>query len=452
MVYQPLPPGFQGNIQKLLDLGLSKVAAGRPVSGQIISDEGGGRATVMIGGRQLTLNLGTGRVSVGQSFTAQLAGGRLVISLGSQQTSVPVESLVGQSVPRPLPAILSSLGAPTTPSAQVIAQSLLAAQIPLSAEVIKVLAEILPQITSKDAAVLVFLFSRGLPIRAEMFPTIQRLMGNRSKIGQGLAELDQGLDRLERKLDALEDRVVAIQRRQELADRRRNLSREFLGWTGDDSEEEKKQLAKGMEEAVERQSSSAEAVRFAGADGARLALSVYDLYIYLLALQQIEGLGLEISISSVLDKVNNLYEALAGQNLHNLPQDDPEQPHTFFFQVPIILEGEARTLELAYRQHSRHPEDGGVLTIRLELSQLGPIKIALDIRNEMLSVTITVTSADLKARIEPELGILQEALDNAGFRVASIGVVHGVVPSTLREEVPETAVLSRPPRGLDLRA
>lgn len=451
MVHQAPPPGFQNHIQKLLDLGLSKVAAGRPVTGQIVADEGAGRATVIIGGRQFSLNLGTGRVSVGQSFTAQLLEGRLVIRLGSQHTSLPVESLLGQSTPRPLSAVLSSLGAPTTPSAQAIAQSLLAAEIPLSAEVIRALIEILPQVTGRDVAVLAFLLSRGLPISAEMLPNVQRLLGNRSRIGEGLAELGRGLHRLEHELDALEDRVVAIQRRKELANRRQNLNRQFLEWKGDDSEQKKEELAKGLEQSLKRQSTTPEAVRFAGATGAELALSLYDLYIYLLHLQQVEGLAVQASIPLLLGEVNDLYQALAGQSLRNLPENDPEQPPLFFFQVPITLEGEPRTLELLYRQHSRHPEDGGTLTIRLELSQLGPIKIAFDLREGVLSVTMTVTSTHIKEAIERELGTLQEALMHAGFRVAAVSVVHGVVPSTLREEAPETAIPSRVPKGLDIR-
>jgi hypothetical protein len=327
----------------------------------------------------------------------------------------------------------------------------LAAEIPLSAEVIKALIEILAQVTGRDLAVLAFLFSRGLPISAETVPTVQRLLANRSRIGQELAQLDRGLAQLERELDALEDRVVAIQHREGLADRRQNLNREFLQWTGGGTDEEKAKLAKDLEASVKGQSTSAEAVRFAEADGARLALSLYDLYVYLSRLQHVEGLGLEAHISLLLGQLNDLYEGLASQNLRNLPLNDPEQPPLFFFQVPIILEREARTLELLYRQHSRHPEDGGILTIRLELSKLGPIKITLDFREGMLSVTICVTTADLKKAIEPELGRLREALVNTGLRIASIGVVHGLVPSTLREETLDTAAVAQPPRGLDLR-
>ena len=60
MVYQAFPAGFQSNISKLLELGLSKVAAGRPMSGQVISDEGGGRATVMLGRAAAESELGNG--------------------------------------------------------------------------------------------------------------------------------------------------------------------------------------------------------------------------------------------------------------------------------------------------------------------------------------------------------------------------------------------------------
>ena len=224
-----------------------------------------------------------------------------------------------------------------------------------------------------------------------------------------------------------------------------------MQWQGEDSQENKEKLAEDLQRSVKGQSTSAEAVRFSGASGAQLALSLYDLYLYLQQIQGMDLLGSEIPFSLLLNQVNEAYEALAGQNLHNLPSGDPDRPVVYFFQIPIILEGEERTLELLYRQHSHHPEEGGALTIRLELSQLGPIKIAFDLREGMLSVTITVTRGDLKESIEPELESLREALSRGGFRVASVGVVHGVVPSTLREEAPETAVPTRPPKGLDLR-
>ncbi|MFH1740498.1 MAG: flagellar hook-length control protein FliK [bacterium] len=450
MVYQALPPGAQNNIAKLLDLGLSRIAAGQPVSGQILADEGGGKATVLLGGRQFTLNLGTGQAAVGQSFTAQLSEGRLVIHLGSQQASVPVESLVGQSTPRPLAAVLSNLGAPTGPVAQAVAHAFLTSGMPLSAEAIKTLVMVLPQLSSGDVSALSFMFSRGLPISPEGLQIVQRTLDNRTRIGERLAEIDRGLGKVERQLDAMQDRVVAIQRRDELDDRRRNLRREFVQWAGDNSQEGKEKLAEELERSVKGQSTSAEAVQYAGASGAHLALSLYDLYLYLLQLQQMDILGSEIPFSLLMNQVNEAYEALAGQNLHNLPDEDPDRPPIFFFQIPIVLEGEERTLELLYRQHSHHPEDGGALTIRLELSQLGPIKIAFDMREGMLSVTITVTSAELKESIEPELDTLRQALSGIGLRVASVGVVHGVVPSTLREEAPQTAMPAKPPKGLDL--
>ncbi len=451
MVYPSLPPGFNVDIQQLLDAGLSKVASGRPVAGQIIADEGGGRATVNIGGKQLSLFLGTGRVNVGQSFTAQLSQGRFLVNLGNHQTSVSLSSLIGQSTPRPLASVLSNMGAPTTPAAQNIAQALMSAGMPLSAELVSALTQVLPQVTGQDIPALAFLFGRGFPISPQTTQTTQRLLSNRSKLGEGLGELDRGLSRLQKQLDAAENRVTAIQHRDDLEDRRQNLKRQFTQWS-DGGETDKEQLAKEIEKSVQAQSSSAEAVRFAGASGAQMALALYDLYLYLIHLQELGILGQESQIASLLNQVNDLYESLAGQNLRNLPEDNPECPPVYFFQVPIVLEGENRTLELYYRQHSRNPEDGGTLVLRLDLSQLGPIKIALDLREGMLSATLTVTSPEIKQAVEAELDQLKEALEKAGLKTASVGVVCGTVPSTLREEVPETALPTQPTHGLDMRA
>ncbi len=450
MVYPSLPPGFNVDIQKLLDAGLSKMASGRSVSGQIVADEGGGRATVNIGGRQLSLFLGAGKVNVGQSFTAQLSQGRLVINLGNQQTSVSVSNLVGQSAKPPLASVLSNMGAPTTPAAQNIAQALMSAGMRLSAEVISALTQALPQVTAQDVPALAFLFGRGLPVSPQTTATTQRLLKNRSKVGEGLGELDRGLSRLQKQLDSAEDRVTAIKHRDDLEDRRQNLKQHFAEWQGG-GEGEKEELAKEIEKSVQTQASSAEAARFSGAGGAQLALALYDLYLHLIQMQELGLLGQESQIASLLNQINELYESLAGQNLRNLPQNNPEHPPVYFFQVPIVIDGEERTLELYYRQHSRNPEDGGTLVMRLELSQLGPIKVALDLREGMLSVTLTVTQPELKEAIESELDQLRESLAASGLKVASVGVVYGTVPSTLREEVPEAMPSPQPAHGLDLR-
>ncbi len=450
MVFNSLPPDFQTPFSRILDLSLSRIAEGRPVSGQVIADEGGGRATVLLGGRQFTLNLGTAQVSVGQSFTAQLIGGKLQIQFGNQSTSVPVESLIGQSTPRSLVSVLANLGAPTNAAAQAVAHSLLNSQIPLSAEAIRTLAALLPQLSATDVSTLSFLINKGMPISPSAIESVQRILDNRTKIGEKLAELDGGLGKLERQLDAIQDRVVAIQRRDELAERRRNLRQEYVVLE-EDSEEDQDELAEKLEKSVRGQSTSAEATLFSGAHGSRLGISLYDLYLYLLQLQQMQILGDEVPFSLLLQQVNELYESLAGQNLRNLPDEDPERPPTYFFQIPITLEGEDRTLELLYRQHSKNPEDGGVLSIRLDLSQFGPVKIDFNLREGMLSVTIVVSSAELKKQVEPEMDALKEALADAGFRVASVGVVHGIVPSTLREMAPQSTMPAHKPRGLDLR-
>ncbi|HPA45278.1 MAG TPA: flagellar hook-length control protein FliK [bacterium] len=451
MVFNSLPLDFQASLSRVLELSLSRIAEGRPISGQVIADEGGGRATVLLGGRQFTLNLGTAQVSVGQSFTAQLIGGKLQIQFGNQSTSVPVESLIGQSTPRSLVSVLANLGAPTSAAAQAVAHSLLNSQIPLSAEAIRTLAALLPQLSATDVSTLSFLINKGMPISPSTIESVQRILDNRTKIGEKLAELDGGLGKLERQLDAIQDRVVAIQRRDELAERRRNLKQEYVKVEEEDSEEKQEELAGKLEKSVRGQSTSAEAALFSGAHGSRLGISLYDLYLYLLQLQQMQILGDEVPFSLLLQQVNELYESLAGQNLRNLPDEDPERPPTYFFQIPITLEGEDRTLELLYRQHSKNPEDGGVLSIRLDLSQFGPVKIDFNLREGMLSVTIVVSSAELKKQVEPEMDALKEALADAGFRVASVGVVHGIVPSTLREMAPQSTMPAHKPRGLDLR-
>ncbi|HQO36218.1 MAG TPA: hypothetical protein PLG59_16260, partial [bacterium] len=340
MVFNSLPLDFQASLSRVLELSLSRIAEGRPISGQVIADEGGGRATVLLGGRQFTLNLGTAQVSVGQSFTAQLIGGKLQIQFGNQSTSVPVESLIGQSTPRSLVSVLANLGAPTSAAAQAVAHSLLNSQIPLSAEAIRTLAALLPQLSATDVSTLSFLINKGMPISPSTIESVQRILDNRTKIGEKLAELDGGLGKLERQLDAIQDRVVAIQRRDELAERRRNLKQEYVKVEEEDSEEKQEELAGKLEKSVRGQSTSAEAALFSGAHGSRLGISLYDLYLYLLQLQQMQILGDEVPFSLLLQQVNELYESLAGQNLRNLPDEDQERPPTYFFQIPITLEGE----------------------------------------------------------------------------------------------------------------
>ncbi len=451
MVFNSLPPDFQTPFSKILELSLSRIAEGRPFSGQVIADEGEGRATVMLAGRQFTVNLGTAQVSVGQSFTAQLIGGKLQIQFGNQSTSVPVESLIGQSTPRSLVSVLANLGAPTNAAAQAVAHSLLNSQIPLSAEAIRTLAALLPQLSATDVSTLSFLINKGMPISPSIIESVQRVLDNRTKIGEKLDEMDEALGKLERQLDAIQDRVVAIQRRDELAERRRNLTQQFVNLRDGDSEKNRDDLAEKLEKSVRGQSTSPEAALLSGAHGSRLGISLYDLYLYLLQLQQMQILGDEVPFSLLLQQVNNLYESLAGQNLRNLPDEDPESLPVYFFQIPVTLEGENRTLELLYRQHSKNREDGGVLSIRLDLSQFGPIRIDFNLREGMLSVTITVSSAELKKQVEPEMDTLKKALADAGFRVASVGVVHGIVPSTLRQIAPETTPPAHKPRGLDLK-
>ncbi len=448
------------------DTSLARLLSGGSQAGRILGDLGGGKASVLLGGRVFQLDLGMARIPVGQALLARLVGGQLQISLTGSQTGSGSQSAnqLGTVAARPMAAILGEFGLPSSVTNSAVASALMAAGMPLTRDVILALARALGEVEQDQSGALAFLLGRGLPISPEMLANTSRLLSQRFTLGDSLAKIMQGLRGLDESLEELGEDIIPISRKQRFQEHGEQLAKHRQSWpqpesSGDeDNLEESKPAAAELADKLEKQEGehrkNPEAAIVAGKppDQNDLAGVLLLLQQDLAALQAlIDAQGLNINLTSLLVLTQDTYEALAGERLGNIPKKDSDTPPVYYFSVPIQFEGEDRTLEFLFRQYSNRKEEGGDLILRFELSNLGPIRLQLGWREGMVTFTMRVQDEPTAESVRPELEKLQQALLGAGFRTGQLRVQSGYVPETLREEIDPDFVPPEDPQGLDVR-
>ncbi len=427
-------PQAQAIAQSAKASGLANLLKGGPVKGQVISTTAD-KAEVLLNGKQFTLPTKGAPLKAGQQILARLVGGQ--VSLAPFSASAASQSALAQS--QTIFSQLQQLGIQGG-NAQVIAQALLQAGVPINKQIILELAKILPQIGSDQAASLAFLLSRGLPVNSAMAAWFTYILKPRPSIEKSFGRLRTALN------DFINDKGLQDSIPNEMFDAIKEigeqLDRRFSNMRGQSTEEFEKEVADWFKRALSTLES-----RMQGGQG-----DPDDVILRLIRLLQqlkpyISDAGLLERWQTVLEATKDAHESLTTQAVKNLPQQSAESP-VFFGQVPIKVDGEEQTLEFRYRRNANH--DGGALEVRVELSALGQVYTHMIWREPSLRVAVNVESEPIKHHVEQALEELADALAQQGFQLDSLKVNLGDIPDTLE---PETKTEDfQTVSGLDMRA
>ena len=450
------------------DAALQRLLSGSgKATGRILSDLGGGRAAVSLAGKVFQLDLGMSKIPIGREVLARMVGGHLQLALARAGAESGAALQMGTVSARGVANILNDFGLPTSITNTAVVSALISAGIPLSRSLIVSLTGAIGEMSTEQAGALAFLLGRGLPVSPSMSANTGRLLGRRDGLGEGLARILHGLRNLDSQLGDLDEEILPVSRRQQFQEHREQLARHRPSWPfpeeepGEDEEEsaarpsDTQKLADGMskEETERRGSEEARLVQGQPPSDATLAGRLLMLQSDLASLQallELNGIGMDLNM--LMSLTQNTYEALAGERLGNTPKQDPEAPPLYYFSVPVEMEGEDRTLEFLFRQHTQNREDGGDLVLRFELSALGPVRLQLGWREGILTVGVRVEDEAIAEQVEPHIESLKSALLESGFRVGAVQVSSGRIPETLREEFePPAEGPTSIPHGLDIR-
>ncbi|MDP8245706.1 MAG: flagellar hook-length control protein FliK [Candidatus Hinthialibacter antarcticus] len=414
--------------------GLAKLLQSGPMKGQVLSSAKG-QAEVLIGGKQYTLSTKGQAFRAGQQVLARLVGGQ--VSLAPFSVSAPPAD---SSQSQALASQLQQLGVQGA-TAQVIAQALLQAGVPLNKSVLTELINILPQISADQMASLAFLLSRGMPVNAAMAAWFTYILKPRPSMEKSFERLRSAFK------DFTGDRELLGSLPTELLDALdevgEQLERRFANMQGQSNADFEKEIAEWFKRALSTLES-----RLQGGKGdpddvlLRLIRLLQDLKPHIKDAELIERW------QALHDAARDAHESLTAQAVRNIPQQSGEAP-VFFGQVPIQVDGDERTLEFRYRRE--HDQDGGTLDLRIELSALGPLHTHMLWRKPSLRVAILVESDDVQQHLDAMLHQLADGLKNMGFKVDSLQVRVGDVPETL-EPQPLQETFYEVPSGLDMRA
>lgn len=425
-------PQAQAISQQAKASGIAKLLQGGPAKAQVLSSANG-KTEVLIGGKQYSINTKGLAFRSGQQVLARLVGGQ--ISLAPFSSTSQVDAQQSQTIASQLQQLGVKGG-----NAQIIAQALLQAGIPLNKSVLIELANVLPQITNDQMASLAFLLSRGMPVNAALTAWFAYILKPRPSLEKSFERLrsafkdytgeQEFLDSLPTELlDALDEIGEQLERRHT------NLK----GQANPDFEKE-------LSEWFQRALSSLES-RLQGGKG-----DVDDVLLRLIRLLQ--ELKPFIQDESLLEKwqalheaVRDAHEAVTAQAVKNIPQQSGEAP-VFYGQIPVRVDDEEHTLEFRYRKGDDN--EGGALDLRVNMTALGSLYTHLLWRKPSLRIAIHVESEDVQQHLETSSNELADGLNTAGFKVDSIQVRVGNIPDSLEPQLPQEA-LPELTTGLDMR-
>ena len=426
-------PQAQAIAQSAKASGLAKLLQGGPMKGQVLSSASG-KAEVLIGGKQYTLPTKGQALRSGQQVLARLIGGQ--ISLAPFSSAAPqTDTSQGKAVA----SQLQQLGVQGA-NAQVIAQALLQAGVPLNKTVLMELAKMLPQIGGDQVASLVFLLSRGLPVNAAMTAWFTYILKPRPSMEKSFERLRGALKDFiggRELLDSLPTELLDA-----LDEIGEQLERRFANMQGQSSADFEKEIAEWFKRALSTLES-----RMQGGKG-----DPDDVLLRLIRILQqlkphIQDVELLERWQALHEAAREAHESITTQAVKNLTQQSAEAP-VFFGQVPVTVDGEKHTLEFRYRRNANH--EGGVLELRVELSALGPIYTHMIWRKPSLRVAVNVESEPVKLYLEQTLDELADALSTQGFQLDSLKINLGAIPDSLEPE--DEAEADQFVSGLDMRA
>jgi hypothetical protein len=151
-------------------------------------------------------------------------------------------------------------------------------------------------------------------------------------------------------------------------------------------------------------------------------------------------------LDALLERVGEAVRFLDTQQAVNLPSSDRQAIH---LQVPFFVDGRIATADLLLEPHGGNGSrklsaDSFGLTLSVELSGLGPVRMSLSAVDRQAVCTFYVTDERRAEFIQEHLEELRSALETCGYAVSGISC-------RLREPEEETDGSARS-IGLDIRA
>ena len=408
---------FASGLKTLLQTGAQQ--------GRVLSTQPGGKAVISFGAKPFLIDVQGKPLQPGQEVTARLVGERILIQPQAAQADASLQS-AGTGV-KSLASVLSNLGI-SGANAQVIAQAFAQAGIPLDRTALKALTQALPNITEGDIAALTFLLARGLPLSDTIIAFLGRLLAPKGKLSETTEKTLNSLKKLEDKLEDQEeeDTILPLETRRRFGQFREELERRLLSFQNHSNEEFQEEI----EDFLRSLLNSPEALLLKGGKQSfgewivRLLTFLHEIAPLL------EGTHHASLLSQLIDQTTQLHESLSGQALLNLPALEQDQGAVFYFQAPYRDGEDTRNLEIRYQPGDEEANTGSI-DFLLEMTRLGPMKIALQWNKPNLSLSILTQEEAVADYLKTGSDELQKALQSLGFHVESIGVHTGMVPDSL---------------------
>ena len=440
----PIASQAQFIAQKALSGGLEALLKQGPLQGRVQSQQAGGKTNFVFNGRSYSLDVQGSNLKPGDAVLAKLVNGRLALELLSRSGDASAQQ-TATTAGRSIPTALANMGL-NSPNVQMLAQALVQAGIPLDQNALKELAQVLPQLSSQQISTLSFLFGRGLPVNPAVVSVLTYLFGPKPRIEKSTNNVLSKLDGLDKQLSRKEeggDSVLDASQRRRLREAHDALNRTIPSGNPENQEdlEEFLRNALASPEALIQQNLTGQIASFSEAVVQLLTL-LMELWPFF------ENSQYASLFRSLMEEVKTLHETLSVQSIQNLPPQSNEGYHPFFIQIPIDENGKKKQLELKYTPKGKDKKSGN-LDLRLDMSGLGPMRVSIQWDHPRVSVSLVVSSNEVRDFIQPLLDDLQEHLQQKGFQVQTLGVVVGEVSETLQ---PQEELTNSPINGFDIRA
>ena len=444
----PIASQAQIITQQALNSGLSALLKQGPQSGTLAQSTGG-KMALLIQGRTFTLDMQGANLKSGDAVLARLVDGKLVLE--QQGRSADPTSAASTSASRSLGAVLANLGVSGSNS-QILAQAFLQAGIPLDQTALKDLAQFLPQLSSGNVAALSFLFSRGIATSPPIVAMLTHMFSPKPEIAKTTNNVLAKLKSLEKKLDAEPDdegdAILNASQRRRLREAHGAMQHNMLPMHDQTDPKQEKELEDFLRAALA--SPEALLLQNPGMDIKTFGEAIIQLLSLLLTLQPLFELSPHAAaFASLFQDVQTLHESLIAQAIHNLPPQSSESAYPVFVQIPYMDNDEERQLELRFTPKDKKKKNGAI-DLRLDLSNLGPMHIAIQWDHPHISLNIVVTNPEIQQFIQSALDELKTTLQDNGFDIQSIGVNVGEVARTLKPIHDNQKTINA--RGLDIRA
>jgi len=366
--------------------------------------------------------------------------------LSGDQTPPEENQSPAASASRTIGSALAGMGLPQA-NAQLVAQALLAAGIPLDRAVLKELSQLLRNLTGDQVSALSFLFSRGLPVSESLVSFVAHLFAQRRPPAQTAERLLTELEELDEAWKKDDNQSVSPDARRKLNEFRR-LMQNLMPSLRDSSSPK---FQEALEEYLRSALKSPEAlIQNPGGKEAKafgeLAVRLLSLLLELQPILETTKYG--GALHSLIELAKTLHESLSVQALRNLPPQENANAAPYFLQVPLRGDGEAKNLELLYKPKGQEKKSAS-LEFRVEMSKLGLIHAAMQWNHPRLALYLTTNSEKTRQFLETALDELKEALLRKGFFMEAISAKMGEIPDTLQPENPTPFPILT--KGLDIR-